>query len=205
MKKIFAALMCLLSFQMHALEYEKQFENDQICIAKAKILPYEEIGLHRDVYPQIVIALKGGTITRFEADGRVTEVQFPTGQVVFREADPENELHKSANKSSESIELMIVELKNYTPAAKKADENVHDITVNIKLNAPMSPELKDFVNSIPPAGEYSSPFEEWKTSFIGNMTQLIRLVESEKVFDYFWSVKTDEPLWKEVRENKSEL
>ena len=45
MRKILAVLLCLLSFEMQALEYEQQFENDQICIAKVKISPYEEIDL----------------------------------------------------------------------------------------------------------------------------------------------------------------
>lgn len=112
-------LMCFLSFEMQALEYEQQFENDQICIAKAKIFPQEEIGLHRDVHPQVVIALKGGTITRLEADGRFTDVKFPTGTAVFREADPENELHRSVNNSSESVELIIIQLKNSKPISTK--------------------------------------------------------------------------------------
>ncbi len=65
----------------------------------------------------------------------------------------------------------------------------------------MGTELKDFVKSIPPAGNYSSSFDEWKSSFIHNMTQLIRLVESEKVFNSFWSVKTDDRLSQEVKGN----
>lgn len=202
MKKILAVLTCFLSFEMQALEYEQQFENDQICIAKAKILPHEEIGLHRDVYPQVVIALKGGTITRLEADGRVTDVKFPTGTAVFREADdPENGLHRSVNNSSESVELIIIQLKNSTPINTKMDEKSHEIAIDIKINCPMSPELKNFVKSIPTAGNYSSTFGEWKSSFINNMTQLIRLLESEKVFNSFWSVKTDDRLSQEVKEN----
>lgn len=118
MKSILLGLVCLASASAQALEYELQFENNQICIAKAKIQPHEEIGLHRDVYPQVVIALKGGTITRLEADGRVTEVQFPTGVAVIREADPKDELHKSVNNSSESVELVIIQLKNNPPVVE---------------------------------------------------------------------------------------
>lgn len=111
MKKILAVLACLLSFEMQAFEYELQFENDQVSVAKAKIFPHEEIGLHRDVYPHVVVALKGGTITRLEADGGVTDVTFPTNEAVYRESDPENELHRSVNNSSESVELIIIQLK----------------------------------------------------------------------------------------------
>ena len=194
MRKILALLMCFLSLQMQALEYEQQFENDQICIGKAKIAPQEEIGLHRDAHPQVVIALKGGIITRLEADGRTTDVKFPTGTAVFRDADPENELHRSVNNSSEPVELIIIQLKNKSPINTKADEKSHEIAIDIKMTCPMSNELEDFVKSIPLADNYSSSFEEMKFSFVNNMTQLIRLVESEKVFNSFWSVKTDDRL-----------
>lgn len=203
MKKILAAVMCILSFEIHALEYEKQFENDQVCIARAKIMPHEEIALHRDVYPQLVIALNGGVITRLEADGREVEVKFPTGVPVFREADPENEFHRSVNKSSEAVELIIVQLKKReaSPVSERGEENSHDIAVEIKIKCPMSPELKDFVKSIPPSGDYSTNFEEWKSSFVNNMNQLIRLVESEKILNSFWSINTDEYLLQEVIKN----
>ncbi len=201
MKKVLFTLMCSLSFQMQALEYEQQFENDQICIAKATIAPHEEIGLHRDMYPQVVIALKGGIITRFEADGRIIDVKFPTGKAIFKEADPENEQHHSVNNSSEPVELIIIQLKNSMPINTKADEKSHEIAIDIKINCPMSTELKDFVKSIPITGNYSSSFEEWKSSFVNNMTQLIRLVESEKVFNSSWSVKTDNRLSQELKDN----
>ncbi len=106
------AITCLLSFQAYSLEYKPQFENDQICMAQINIEPHEEIGLHRDVYPQVVFALKGGTITRLESDGKTTDVQFPTNVAVFRESDPENVLHKSINPSDKPVELVVVQFKN---------------------------------------------------------------------------------------------
>lgn len=110
MKNIFLA--CFIISKIYALEYVPQFENDQISIARVKVEPNEEIGLHRDAYSQVVIAIKGGTITRIEADGSFTDVQFPTGVAVIRDPDPENELHKSLNASSEPIELIVIQLKN---------------------------------------------------------------------------------------------
>ncbi len=110
MKNIFLA--CFLISKIHGLEYVPQFENDQICVARVKVEPNEEIGFHRDAYSQVVIALKGGTITRIEADGSFTDVQFPTGVAVIRSPDPENELHRSLNASSEPIDLIIIQLKN---------------------------------------------------------------------------------------------
>ncbi len=190
MKRMLLGLACLLTLKTHAFEYVPQFENDQICVARAKIEPNEEIGLHRDAYPQIVIALKGGTVTRLEADGRVTDVQFPTGVAVVRDPDPVNELHKSVNRSSESIELVIIQLKESPPIMKK-EEGSHDIAVNIKIACPPSEEFQQFVQSIPPVGDYSSSLAEWKSSFINNMSKLIDLVESEKMSHSWWSVKTD--------------
>lgn len=191
MKSALLGLICLVSANIQALEYEPQFENDQISVAKAKIQPYEEIESHRDAYPQVVIALKGGTITRLEADGRVTEVHFPTGVAVIRDADPQDELHKSVNNSSESVELVIIQLKNSLPIEEHKKENSHDISVNIKINCPASDEFYEFVKSIPSGGNYSSSFNEWKSSFVNNMNQLVHLVESEKIFNSLWSVNTD--------------
>lgn len=112
MKKMLAIALCFLTFKIQAFEYEQLFENEQFCVARAKIMAHEEIDLHRDIYPAIVIASKGGIITRLEADGRTTDVNFPTDVAVFREADPENEFHRSVNRSDDLIELTIVQLKN---------------------------------------------------------------------------------------------
>ena len=113
MKIILTCIASLLVLNLMALEYEVQIENEQVHVARAKMLPYEEIGLHRDAYPQVVIALQGGTITRLEANGTKTDVNFPTGMAVFREVDPPNELHKSINNSTNPIELIIIQLKDF--------------------------------------------------------------------------------------------
>jgi hypothetical protein len=76
MKYLLLAMVCLLSFEISALEYEIQLENDAVNVARAKIMPHEEIGLHRDAYPQVVIGLQGGIITRLEADGSTVDVNF---------------------------------------------------------------------------------------------------------------------------------
>jgi len=110
MKK-FLILACLAFTQAQALECEVQFENDQVCVSRVVIDPKEEIGLHRDVAPQIVVGLRGGTITRLEADGREVDVEFPTGKAVYRPVDPEDELHRSVNRSNTPIEIIIVQMK----------------------------------------------------------------------------------------------
>lgn len=50
MKSVLLGFVCMASASVQALEYEPQFENDQISVAKAKIQPHEEIGLHRDAH-----------------------------------------------------------------------------------------------------------------------------------------------------------
>lgn len=103
--------MSLACFDIEALEYEIQLENEHATVSYVKIMPHEEIGLHRDTYPQVVIALQGGIVTRLEADGSTVDVHFPTNRAVFREMDPPEKLHKSVNNSSNPIELMIIQLK----------------------------------------------------------------------------------------------
>jgi len=51
----------LALIKLQALEFETHFENEQVSVSKVVIEPREEIGLHRDGFPQIVVALKGGT------------------------------------------------------------------------------------------------------------------------------------------------
>lgn len=101
----------LFSLELQSMEREIQFENQQIKVAKVKVLPYEEIGLHRDALPRIIVPLQGGTITRLETDGTTNEVTYTTGTAVYREADPAEMLHRSVNKSSEPIELIVIQFK----------------------------------------------------------------------------------------------
>lgn len=97
--------------QAQALEYEVQFENDQVCVARVVMEPKEEVGLHRDALPRIVVGLKGGTITRLESDGRKVDVKFPTGKAVYLPADPEDELHRGVNQSDSTVEVIVIQIK----------------------------------------------------------------------------------------------
>lgn len=193
MKKFVLALSCLVFANLQAMECETQFENEQMSVAKVTIQPYEEIEPHRDEHPQVVIALKGGTITRLEVDGQETEIHFPTGAAVMCEADPEDELHASVNNSPEPVELIVIQLKDTPPTPKLEckSESANEISINIKIHCQTSDEWQDFVNSIPSEGSDASNFGEWKSSFLNNMSQLIRLVESDNLFDASLSVQTN--------------
>lgn len=93
------------------MEYQIQLENDQVAVIYIKLMPQEETELHYDAHSHIVVALRGGIITRLEADGSITEVNFPTGKSVFRSAENADKIHKSVNRTSSPIELIIIQLK----------------------------------------------------------------------------------------------
>jgi hypothetical protein len=111
MKYLCLSLLAFYSINAYSFENKILHDNDSVSISQIKIMPYEEIGLHRDAYPQIVIAIQGGTITRLEADGTKVNVDFPTGQVVSRKVDPPDQFHRSVNSSINPIELIVIQLK----------------------------------------------------------------------------------------------
>lgn len=118
----YALLTSLLSLSLYAVEYEVKFENPFMCISQVKILPKEEIGLHYDVYPQYVVALQGGILTRIEADGSTTEIEFPTNESVFRPAESSDKMHRTVNKTDKPIELMIVQIKATSGAHQRIEQ-----------------------------------------------------------------------------------
>ncbi len=92
------------------MEYCIQCENDQFRVSKIALDSGEEVGLHRDEYPRVVIGLKGGSYTRIEKDGSTKAIRFPTGEAVYLDADPIDQLHTGKN-SDEPLEIIVVELK----------------------------------------------------------------------------------------------
>ncbi len=101
----------MLPLAAQSLDYEKQFENDQVRVSKIAMAAGEKVGLHRDENPRIVIGLKGGTVKRLEQDGSTRDIHFPTGSSVFLEADPLDQLHRVVNASDAAIEIIVIELK----------------------------------------------------------------------------------------------
>jgi hypothetical protein len=53
--KYLLGIASLISVGLRALEYEVQLDNDQVSVSRVKIMPKEEIGLHRDALQQVVI------------------------------------------------------------------------------------------------------------------------------------------------------
>lgn len=186
MKKIVSGLiLCLLSMKLNSSE-QIQFENDKICVLKATTSSEEEVNFHNEIYPQVVIPLRESVISRLDENGRVTKIKLSPGQTLYCNPDEEQVTHSTG----EPLDFIIIRIKDISPSLKN-EKDSYDISVEIKLNCPMSKELKSFASSMPPKGNYTSSYDLWKISFRKNMEELIHLVESEKVFHSWWSVKTD--------------
>ena len=111
--KILIAVFLFIESGINSLEYLKQLENDKVCVSYVKIMPQEEIGLHYDVLPQVVLALEGGVITCLSSEGVITEeVSFPTGEAVYRPKQTPAQIHKSVNRTNKPIVLIITQLKD---------------------------------------------------------------------------------------------
>lgn len=84
-------------------------------------------------------------------------------------------------------------------------EAVSEIVITINLTCPASEQLEAFKESIPEFTSTSaSPtvnYEEFQKSITKNMTQLIRLVESGKVYNSNWSVKVESKVEAKVESN----
>jgi len=68
--------------------------------------------MHRHSGGRVIIPLKGGKLLKVEDTGRTSDLIFETHKAYWLSADPENELHGDLNLSNETIELMVVELKD---------------------------------------------------------------------------------------------
>ncbi len=198
MKTAIVTIACIACFGAQALECEKYVDNDQVCISKVTLSPKEEVGPHHDPHHQVLIGLKNGMLNQISSDGKVSELYFVEGMPVFKDRDEANQYHRMANRSEDSMEVLVIEMKNDSLFERKKGDHSHDFSVNIRMNCPMSKELKNFIRAIPPSGNYSSNFDEWKSMFVDNMSQLVHLVQNEKIYNAFWSIRTDDAGWREA-------
>jgi hypothetical protein len=91
---------------------EPQFENEQVRVWKSIILPNQPLALHRHDHGRTIVALKGGTLDVVDATGRtIKQMTWETGKAYWLEADPVGEQHGDLNRTSESIEVVVVELR----------------------------------------------------------------------------------------------
>ncbi len=106
----FAILHCLF---LHAETHrELQFENEFVKVWKTVIMPKQPLKMHRHDRDRVIVGLKGGSLTKIEESGEVSDLTFETGKAYWAEKDPINELHGDINESDEPIEVMVIEVKN---------------------------------------------------------------------------------------------
>jgi quercetin dioxygenase-like cupin family protein len=89
-----------------------RFENDRVRVLEATLPPGVKEQVHS--HPAYVIyVLEGGRYRNYAADGKVTEGELKTGEVLFREPLT----HAAENIGDKALHMILVELKD--EAAKK--------------------------------------------------------------------------------------
>jgi quercetin dioxygenase-like cupin family protein len=86
-----------------------KFENDRVRVLEAELPPGVKEQVHS--HPAYVIyVLAGGKYRNYGADGKTTEGELKTGEVIYR--DPLT--HAAENIGNTTMHLMLVELKTTT-------------------------------------------------------------------------------------------
>lgn len=93
-----------------------KLENSRVRVLEATLKPGDKEKTHS--HPDYVIyVIAGGKIRNHSEDGTVTEAEFKTGDVIYREPLT----HWAENIGDTTIRLELVELKNQTPQVKAND------------------------------------------------------------------------------------
>jgi quercetin dioxygenase-like cupin family protein len=83
-----------------------KFENEKVRVLEAELPPGTKEQVHS--HPAYVIyVLAGGKVRNYAADGKTTEVELKTGEVLYREPLT----HAAENIGSTTMHLILVELK----------------------------------------------------------------------------------------------
>lgn len=84
-----------------------KLENARVRVLEATLKPGDKEATHS--HPAYVIyVIQGGKIRNYAADGKITETEFKTGDVIYR--DPLT--HSAENIGKTTVRLELVELKN---------------------------------------------------------------------------------------------
>jgi quercetin dioxygenase-like cupin family protein len=90
-----------------------KFENDRVRVMEATLPPGVKEQVHS--HPAYVIyVLEGGRYRNYASDGKVTEGELKTGEVLFREPLT----HAAENIGDKPLHMILVELKGESAAAK---------------------------------------------------------------------------------------
>lgn len=88
-----------------------QLENEYVRVWKTVILPHQPLKMHRHDCPRVVVGLKGGTLTKIEETGEISNLKFDSGVAYWLTEDPPGTIHGDINESDEPIEVMVIEIK----------------------------------------------------------------------------------------------
>ena len=92
-----------------AVKITPLLENDKVKVYETLYRPGDENKAVATTASRILRVLKGGTITRTYADGKVEKVEFKTGEVKFLE--PFKTAYVSKNEGKSDVQFYVVQLK----------------------------------------------------------------------------------------------
>ena len=91
---------------------EPQFENEHVSVWKSIIMPNQPLALHRHDFGRTIVALKGGTLDVVDGKGEtMKKMTWETGKAYWLGADPPGEMHGDMNRTTEPIEVIVVQLR----------------------------------------------------------------------------------------------
>ena len=88
-----------------------QFENQDVRVWKAVVMPNAPLMMHRHDHPRVIIALSGGTMKIVDPQGKSESHVWETGKAYWLPANPPGTMHSDVNAGDKPIEVMVVELE----------------------------------------------------------------------------------------------
>ena len=88
-----------------------QFDNEEVKVWKAVVMPGAPLVMHRHEHPRVIIALSGGTMKIVDPQGKAEEHVWETGKAYWLPTTPPNTMHADVNAGSKPIEVMVMELE----------------------------------------------------------------------------------------------
>jgi hypothetical protein len=89
-----------------------QFENDEVRVWKATVMPHAPLAMHTHDHPRVIVALSGGTMKIVNENGPSEVQKWETGKAYWLSIEEGKKRHADANEGDKPIEVMVVELKN---------------------------------------------------------------------------------------------
>ena len=90
-----------------------KLENSRVRVLEATLKPGAKEATHS--HPDYVVyVIAGGRVRNHADDGKVTEIELHTGEVLYRDA----QMHWAENIGKTTIRLELMELKNQTPMVR---------------------------------------------------------------------------------------